>query len=88
MGGGLNAVSPYRRPFSITDLDISFPYVNEQITTGILVIVSLVAPAVIIAVVALIFVPGPTVARDTPKSLIWRRKFWEWNGKEYNRHPP
>jgi len=24
-------------------------------------------------------VPGSTVPKDTPKSLIWRRKLWEWN---------
>lgn len=34
-------------------------------------------PIVIILVVALIFVPGPTVPKGTPKSLIWKRKLWE-----------
>jgi len=38
-----------------------------------------VIPAGIIFVVCLIFVPGPTASRGTPKSLIWRRKMWEWN---------
>lgn len=78
VGAAFNAPGPYKRPFSLVDLSISFPYVKEQISTGVLVIISLVAPAAIIFLVCLIFVPGPTVSK-TPKSLIWRRKFWEWN---------
>lgn len=35
------------------------------------------APIVIIIIIALVFVPGATVPRGTPKSLIWRRKLWE-----------
>lgn len=31
----------------------------------------------IILIVVLIFVPGPTVPKGTPKSLIWKRKLWE-----------
>jgi membrane-associated phospholipid phosphatase len=27
----------------------------------------------------MVFVPGPTASRGTPKALIWRRKLWEWN---------
>lgn len=27
----------------------------------------------------MVFVPGPTAERGTPKALIWRRKLWEWN---------
>lgn len=34
-------------------------------------------PIVVIGIVALIFVPGPTVPKDTPKALIWKRKLWE-----------
>jgi len=34
-------------------------------------------PVVIIFVVCLVLVPGSTVPRGTPKSLIWRRKLWE-----------
>jgi len=36
-------------------------------------------PAGIILFVCMVFVPGPTATRGTPKSLIWRRKLWEWN---------
>lgn len=46
-----------------------------------MVVVGLIAPAAIIFFVCLIFVPGPTADPSTPKSLIWRRKFWEWNSK-------
>jgi len=42
-------------------------------------IVGLVIPAGVTFLVCLIFVPGPTASRGTPKSLIWRRKLWEWN---------
>lgn len=34
-------------------------------------------PAVIVAVVSLVFVPGPTVPKGTPKTLIRQRKLWE-----------
>lgn len=37
----------------------------------------MIGPVVIIAIISLIFVPGATVPRGTPKSLIWRRKLWE-----------
>lgn len=36
-----------------------------------------VFPILIILVVALVFVPGPTVPEGTPKKLIWKRKLWE-----------
>lgn len=29
--------------------------------------------------ISLIFIPGPTASKSTPKSLVWRRKIWEWN---------
>ena len=62
------------------DPNISFPYVEkEKVPNSAAVILSLVAPGVIIAIVCLVFVPGPTVPKDTPKALIWRRKLWELN---------
>ena len=30
-------------------------------------------------IISLTVIPGPTASKSTPKSLIWRRKFWEWN---------
>ena len=36
-------------------------------------------PAGIIFVVCLTLVPGPTVPKSVPKTLIWKRKLWEWH---------
>ncbi|KKY19003.1 putative pap2 domain containing protein [Diplodia seriata] len=80
VGAGWNDITPYHRPFSVLDLSISFPYTDpETIPTWLLVVVALVVPAVTVFFVSLIFVPGPTANPSTPKTLIWRRKFWEWN---------
>lgn len=80
VGGGWEFVYPYNRPFSPVDLNISYPFQhNETIPTWLLVVIALIAPAGVIFVVCMIFVPGPTASRGTPKSLIWRRKLWEWN---------
>lgn len=43
----------------------------------LLLICNAVIPIVIILFVALVFVPGNTVPKGTPKSLIWKRKLWE-----------
>lgn len=62
------------------NLDISYPFEHhETIPTWLMVVIGLVIPAAIIFLVCIIFVPGPTASRGTPKSLIWRRKLWEWN---------
>ncbi|ORY09058.1 PAP2 domain-containing protein [Clohesyomyces aquaticus] len=80
LGAGWNSIIPFHRPFSVVDLSISFPFEkNETIPTWLLMVVSLVIPAGIVFIVCLVFVPGPTVSKGTPKSLIWRRKIWEWN---------
>jgi uncharacterized membrane protein len=74
-GALFSLITPNKRPFSLTDPDISFPYVTkEKISTSTLIICGLVAPGVIIFVISVIFVPGSTVPKSTPKSLIWRRK--------------
>jgi len=80
VAGGWNYVEPFKRPFSPVDLSISYPFqTKEKIPTWLLILCSLIAPAAIIMVVCLVFVPGPTATRGTPKSLIWRRKLWEWH---------
>lgn len=80
VGAIFSTVTPNKRPFSLVDADISFPYVHkEKISTATLIICGLVAPAVIIFLITFIFVPGPTVPKSTPKPLIWRRKLWEWH---------
>ena len=77
-GGGINFVTPYMRPFSLLNLDISYPYVPELVSTVTLVIVSLIAPAIIIAIVVALLVPGPAVFRKSTKSQVLRMKLWEF----------
>lgn len=80
LGGGWEFVQPFKRPFSPVDLSISHPFqTSEMIPTWLLVIIALAAPAAIIMIVSLLLVPGPTAERGTPKSLVWRRKLWEWH---------
>jgi len=80
VGGGWNYLTPFHRPFSLVDLSISYPFqTKEKIPTWLLVVVGLVVPAVISFFVCLLLVPGRTVSKKTPKSLIWRRKAWELN---------
>lgn len=77
LGGLLSIVTPFKRPFSLYDQDISFPYVvHEKISTVTLVVISFAVPAVVIVAVCLIFVPGPS--GKSPSRLVWRRKLWEW----------
>jgi membrane-associated phospholipid phosphatase len=77
IGAGLSRVSPQHRAFSLVDLTISFPYVLETISTLTLALVALVGPAVIIAVVTLVFVPGPRFSRSINRSQLIRLKLWE-----------
>lgn len=76
-GGGLNFVKPKYRPFSLLDLTISYPYVEESISTTTLALVALLAPAAIIAIICIIVVPGPSFRRSLTRSQTLRRKFWE-----------
>ena len=80
VGGGLSKINGNRHAFSLDDPSISYPYKDrDTVSSGVLIIVSLVVPGVIIALISLLFVPGPTASKSTPKALIWRRKLWEWN---------
>jgi hypothetical protein len=80
VGAVFSIITPNKRPFSLTNPEIGYPYVKkEKISTATLVIVGLVAPAVIIFLVSILLVPGPTVPKSTPKTLIWKRKLWEWH---------
>ena len=78
IGGGFSVITPNKRPFSLSDADIAFPYVTkEKVSTATLILCGLAAPAIIIFLVTMLLVPGPTVPKSTPKGLIWRRKLWE-----------
>lgn len=46
---------------------------------SVAVIIALVVPAVIIALVVLVRVPGSTVTRHASRSVVWRYKLWECN---------
>ncbi|KAF5018588.1 hypothetical protein F66182_9417 [Fusarium sp. NRRL 66182] len=78
IGGYLDRVSPAKRPFSLIDPNISYPFAEHELVPAyLLFILAIGVPVVIVAVISLIFVPGPTVPPGTPKMLIWQRKFWE-----------
>lgn len=62
----------------ITNYRIRFPYTeNETVPSWLLITLCAGVPIIIIPIISLIFVPGHTVPRGTPKSLIWKRKLWE-----------
>ncbi len=73
------ALSTLRRSFLQQTLGISFPYEpRETIPNFVSVVVSPFLPGIIIALVCLISVPGPTFGKGVPTALTWRRKLWEW----------
>ena len=73
-------MTPYHRPFDPTNPEISYPFVaNEQISVAALAVIALVAPAVIIFVVCLFLVPGPSVRKGMSRSALLRLKLWEWH---------
>ncbi|KAK4192639.1 PAP2 superfamily-domain-containing protein [Podospora australis] len=78
IGYVLGHITPNKRPFALDDRNISFPYtLNETVPVWLAVVISVMGPIIIIAIICLVFVPGATVPRGTPKSLIWQRKLWE-----------
>ncbi|KAK0336143.1 hypothetical protein LTR91_014193 [Friedmanniomyces endolithicus] len=78
IAGGLNFVKPNHRPFSLLDLDISYPYIGETISTGTLAVVSLIAPAIIILIVVGALVPGPRISRTLSRGQAFQLKLWEF----------
>ena len=78
LGGIFNYVKPYHRPFSLLDLSISYPIEDEFFTITLLLLVCGLAPAVIIALIALVFIPGFRFCRGTNRAHILRLKLWEW----------
>lgn len=42
-------------------------------------VIALAAPALIILLICLIFIPGPSVRKGTSRSVIFRLKLWEWH---------
>ncbi|SPN97816.1 related to diacylglycerol pyrophosphate phosphatase [Cephalotrichum gorgonifer] len=74
----MSGVSPNKRPFYLTDPNISFPVTEPETVPNVLagILVSAI-PVGVIVIICLVFVPGPTVPQGTPQALIWRRKLWE-----------
>lgn len=55
-----------------------FPYTeHETVPVWLAGVISVIGPVVVIAIISLVFVPGATVPRGTPKTLVWKRKLWE-----------
>lgn len=79
IGYGFHTTTPNHHPFSLSDASISLPKKPSTVPTGPMVVVALIAPAVFIVLGALLLVPGSTVPKSTPRSVLWRYKLWEWN---------
>ncbi|RCI11230.1 hypothetical protein L249_7318 [Ophiocordyceps polyrhachis-furcata BCC 54312] len=78
IAGFLGRIEPLKRPFSLDDPNISFPFTEDQaVPTWLLVVLCGLVPAVIILIISVLLVPGATVPKKTPQSLIWKRKLWE-----------
>jgi membrane-associated phospholipid phosphatase len=79
LGAGFNLieVTSTRHAFSLSDPSISYPYRADTVSVQVLVAVTVLAPGITTALVSLL-VPLPSNPR-TSRSLIIRRKLWEWN---------
>jgi len=78
IGLGLNYVEPYKRPFSLIDLSISFPLVDETVSADQAAFICGFGPALVIALVVIIFVPGFAYARANNRATLLRVKAWEF----------
>ncbi|CAI6092318.1 hypothetical protein V2G26_009472 [Clonostachys chloroleuca] len=77
-GLALGRFEPHKRHFSLMDPTISFPYTEKELVPIWLAgVISGGMPILLVILVSLIFVPGPTVPVGTPKAVVWRRKLWE-----------
>lgn len=78
VGAALALITPNKRPFSLTNPEISFPYVErEKVSLTALAFAAGAGPALVILLICLLLVPGPTVLKSTPKLLVLKRKLWE-----------
>lgn len=75
-------ITPNKRPFSLDNPDISFPYKGyDTVSLGVAFVVSVVAPAAIIVAISLLLVPASGLPKNihSPRYNVWRRKLWEWH---------
>lgn len=55
-----------------------FPYTeHEAVPAWLLVLLNCGVPIAVIFLISILLVPGHTVPRGTPQSLVWKRKLWE-----------
>ncbi|KAI1325263.1 PAP2 superfamily-domain-containing protein [Xylariaceae sp. FL0255] len=87
--GLIGRLTPNKRPFSLQDPDISFPYtVHETVTTTLLYLYAALLPIVAILLVCILIIPGKTASSSSSSSITssstWKRKLWElqagWQG--------
>ena len=80
-GGVLYKITGNKHAFGLDDPRISFPLRPNTISITVVAVVALAAPGIIIAVLSLLLNPLGTLAggKRPQKSLLWRRKLWEWN---------
>ncbi|PLB38761.1 PAP2 domain protein [Aspergillus candidus] len=73
--------NPTHTPFSLTDASISYPHAkHETVSTSVMVVVSLIAPGVLIALLSLLLIPGSSaVPLATTSAARWPYKIWEWH---------
>lgn len=79
VGVVFSRIDGQQHAFSLIDPDISYPSRPETVPVPALLVVSIIAPGVIIFIVCMLLVPERTAARNHSVSLQWRRKCWEWN---------
>ncbi|KAL4879480.1 PAP2 superfamily-domain-containing protein [Aspergillus karnatakaensis] len=80
IGYGFHRVEPNHMPFTLDDVSISYPHTeSETVRNSVMVVVSLIAPGVIIAILCLFFTPGASIDDNASRVLLWRRKIWECN---------
>ncbi|GME25797.1 hypothetical protein GTA08_BOTSDO12361 [Neofusicoccum parvum] len=78
IGGVFSIIPPSRRAFSLTDTSISFPYGPDTVSILTVFLAAIVAPAIIIAVICVVFVTRPpSDGIPVSKQMRWRRKLWE-----------
>lgn len=78
-GGIFYKLRGYRHAFAIEDIGVSYPLRPDTVSITVVGIIAFLIPAIIIALITLLLIPGKTVSKGTPKSDVWRRKLWEWN---------
>lgn len=79
IAGSFSAVSPSKRPFSLSDPSISLPYKKDTISIALAAVVCGVIPAAIIALVCCSIAVWAVRRVDArQRGQVLRRELWEW----------